>query len=280
MIKIPYVVFTRFNIAVNYKAQKSDTYVPDKPWLDEKYLSRRFEIFEKYTFPSLKGQSNQDFTWIVLFHQDTPDKYKEKISGYKALMKNFEPWFLNDEESFKALDLMSGYVDKLREDFKSEVITTRVDNDDIIHKDYVKVVRENLENCTDYKIFSFENGLSYSIINDFIGEFNDNSNHFLSMISGKCDYNHILNAGSHDAIIKNTPIDHIMVVRTKIPMWIELISDTNCANRLRWGGIKQMFIPYETLDEYSMLSRVWNGRLSYLKRMIEAPIIYYIEKRK
>ena len=48
--------------------------------LSDEWLKYRFELFEKYCFPSVYNQSNQNFTWCVFFDIKTPDYYKERVA--------------------------------------------------------------------------------------------------------------------------------------------------------------------------------------------------------
>ena len=66
-------LITRFNLSLQFGCEFRD---PDEnptlKILDEDYLEKRFEIFEKYTLKSISEQTVQDFTWIILFHKRTP----------------------------------------------------------------------------------------------------------------------------------------------------------------------------------------------------------------
>lgn len=267
-------IITRFNIAVNYGASKYNTYVPTiRPWLDEVYLEKRFDIFEKYTFPSLKRQTDTDYEWIVLFHTDTPHTYRQRIQEYESEMPNFKPWFLNDDESRRAIDLVGEYLYKVKEDSSNNVISVRIDNDDMVHRDFIKTIREKLEYRGSDTYLSFKNGLSYNLLTGYCALYDYVGNHFLSMVSGS-QITYILQAGVHDQVMNKNDDSEKIVMPSKVPMWVELISDTNCANVIKWCGIKRMFIPYDTAMEYPELN-MWRGHIGYLAKCISAPIRYY-----
>lgn len=79
-IKYKHFIITRFNIRANYSCPlRNPSYNPMNKILDIDYLKQRFYIFEKYTLKSIKKQTNQNFSWIVLFHSDTPNIFKNKI---------------------------------------------------------------------------------------------------------------------------------------------------------------------------------------------------------
>ena len=80
-MKYKHYLITRFNLRVQYGCKLKD---PDNnPMLrifDDDYLEERFDIFEKYTLPSVKNQINQNFTWVVLFHKNTPNTFLNRIN--------------------------------------------------------------------------------------------------------------------------------------------------------------------------------------------------------
>lgn len=268
-------IITRFNIAVNYGPSKQATVVPNyKPWLDDMYLSKRFNIFEKYTFPSLIRQTDVDFEWIVLFHQDTPDEYKKRITEYQSQMNNFKPWFMNDEDSYRAIELVGEYLESIRTGQKQEIISARIDNDDMINKNFIKMVREELSASNKETYLSFKDGLSYNIMTGYCSAYEYVGNHFLAMKSGS-NITYILQAGVHDQVMKQEDDSVKKVVSTKMPMWVELISDTNCANVIKWSGLSNMFLPYDTSKEYPELEKLWNNKVSYVIKSIMTPLKYY-----
>jgi hypothetical protein len=68
-------LLTRFNLRVeDWATTKNGDQVLNDAWLMD-----RFRLFESYCLPSVKNQSNQDFTWFVFFDKNTPDKFKCKL---------------------------------------------------------------------------------------------------------------------------------------------------------------------------------------------------------
>ncbi|MFI3320681.1 MAG: glycosyltransferase [Rikenellaceae bacterium] len=128
-------LITRFNIiqeGFNIPADKDRKIVHSESW-----LSRRFELFETYTIPSIENQTCDDFTWLVLFDTNTPAKYKELIDSYRQKLPLFTPLYL---DAFVNLnEHVSDYIRKTST--KEYVITSRIDNDDMIHRDYIKRVQ-------------------------------------------------------------------------------------------------------------------------------------------
>ena len=221
--KYKHFVITRFNIRANYECTlKNPDNNPMKRILDENYLKERFEIFEKYTLMSMKEQTNQNFLWLVLFHKDTPSYFKNKIKELKKIF-NFIDLYFADEEKFN----FSKFCNNRKENAKY-VITTRIDNDDILSQDYIAKIQEfankNLHEC----IISFNKGRKYDLISKKLYEYERKDNHFLSMISKKeeciLQYNHskIFSSGNE-----------IVILNSNNPMWTEIIHKSNVINTIK-----------------------------------------------
>ncbi len=222
-------VITRFNIRANYGCKlKNPDNNPMLRILDEDYLEERFNIFEKYTMQSMKKQTNQNFTWLILFHKRTPDKFKQKIQQLKKEL-NFEDLYFDDENKFDFLDYCNN-----QEEETEWFITTRIDNDDMFAKDYINKIQEYANENLHTSILSFERGIKYDLNSKKIYEYERKDNHFLSMIGTKeeciLQYNH--------AKIFNSEKEVVMLNSDK-PMWTEIIHESNVINRIKEEDIEK-----------------------------------------
>lgn len=149
-----HIILTRFNVKINKKDRNHNLY------LDASWLQERFNAFENFCYPSIRAQTNKDFKWIVFFDVDTPKLFKEKIVSYKDC-KEFTPVFVNciynDNEAIPA-EAKSKVLNELEvpQDF---MLTTRLDSDDAIGKDFVKIVQNN---------FIEENGVSLNLVYGYV----------------------------------------------------------------------------------------------------------------
>lgn len=216
-------VITRFNIRANYGCKlKNPDNNPMRRILDEDYLKERFSIFEKYTLPSMKQQTNQNFTWLILFHKNTPDSLKKRIEELKEEM-DFIDLYFGDEEKFA----FSKYCN-IQEENIEYAITTRIDNDDMFSVDYIDKIQEYANNNLHECILSFSKGRKYDLNSKKKYEYERKDNHFLSMIGTKeeciLQYNH--------AKIFNSGKEVIMLASDK-PMWTEIVHESNVINRIK-----------------------------------------------
>ena len=223
-IKSSVFLLTRFNL---------NLFPKDKEGLStrtEEWLADRFRLFEKYCFPSVLNQSYYDFIWIVLFDDKTPAKYKEKIASYQDKMRNFLPVYFSSEEAKNHKRL----VNKLIAEFKDEspyLVTARVDNDDALHKDFIKNAAQLKEQTKDPNhFFSFGNGLQYYVKKNFAVKLRYVKNHFLISVLNHYDKDHIRNILEflHPSIADyGVPF---ACINTTEPMWVEVVHQHNVNN--------------------------------------------------
>lgn len=149
-------IATRFNLKnADWKENKSGNLV-----LTDEWLEHRFNLFENYCFPSVVNQSNQNFTWCIFFDIDTPQNFKEKIFTLVKDTSNVIPLFIDGMR-----DLNVSFKNYIRENIDNTdlyIITTRIDNDDIIHKDFVDTI-QSLYRPADLAVIDLTNGYQVSI---------------------------------------------------------------------------------------------------------------------
>jgi hypothetical protein len=97
-------------------------------------------LFREFCLPSILNQTYKGFTWLLYFDVDTPQEFNE---------------FLNELNSFTFIKICysKGYegfnltyteeVKKIVGKSVKWIITTRMDNDDCLHKDAIKIIQNN-----------------------------------------------------------------------------------------------------------------------------------------
>ena len=70
-----HIITTRFNVPTENWAQTRAGHTA----LTDEWHEHRFELFQKYTFPSFKNQKNKNFVWLVFFYVNTKTKYQKLI---------------------------------------------------------------------------------------------------------------------------------------------------------------------------------------------------------
>jgi len=257
-----HLIITRFNLAIEFgNTKRKNSNVPDMcAWLDQEYLKKRFMIFEKYTFQSLLQQSEQNFIWLVLFHKDTPDQYKNRIAELCHKMKQMVPLFFNDEECERFQEILSDYI---YENWKNiNVITTRMDNDDIVHYKFVEQIQKDIKKES-LTILTYENGLQYDIQSKQMLKCKDRQNHFLSLYA-KGGGEHIL-LYNHAYIFQSAKMRNIQFqIKRTYPMWVEIITENNYSNALRWR-FSSVMVPFTAKIEFPLLELNYTTRIKWVK---------------
>jgi len=215
-------VITRFNLPAFPKDKNG------KETLTDSWMEERFTLFEKYCIPSIVNQTVTNFEWLVLFDIKTINQFKKKIDFYSNSIAFFTPVYIED------LTKISSYIKSKLTDEDDWLITTRIDNDDSIHKDFVSDIqilfKSHLKDC----FFRYNYGYQWNTQTQCLLKFYEQyGNHFLSRIEN-------IKRGVETVFsCENTNIDFLKNVEVvdiddkKQRLWIEVVHNTNVANHSR-----------------------------------------------
>lgn len=219
-------IITRFNVNI---------YPIDFPKrLEFTWLSIRFELFKKYCFPTLQAQKNQDFTWLVLFDEQTPPMFQKLIKTF-AQYQNFTPVYCGDYDTI--IPAVIEQMHTIAPDAEW-FLTTRLDNDDALSVRFVECLQgiakslgpENMQ-PSDTLYINFPNGLQL-----FEGEFynfRDVTNAFVSLLE-KRDNPHTVFWVDHPAIYDVAPV----IQAETQALWLQILHDINVYNYLRGDKVE------------------------------------------
>jgi Putative rhamnosyl transferase len=205
---------------------------PDlRPGCDPAWLANRFSLFDRYCFPSVRHQSNQNFKWLVFFDADTPADFKQKIAEYTTKWDNFVPLYLDFPLPYGEFpDAARAVVRQVVDPDCEYLITTWLDNDDAIHRDYVSMIQDNFS-CQEAETLNFIFGYQLSagkLYFDF-----EMANHFISSIE-KYD------PESFNTCLCRPHKEIYQVCKSAVkiickPAWIEVVHGSNYMNVYRRG---------------------------------------------
>lgn len=223
-------LLTRFNLTFKeWKTSKNGELV-----LTDKWLKNRFVLFENYCLLSVKNQTNQDFVWCVFFDIKTPAQYRDKIEVISKSYSNFKPIFIDGNENLK-----KSFIDYIIKDITKEdkyIITTRLDNDDLIHKDFIKTI-QYLYQPVDNMVIDLRKGYSitlgepYSEIRVFTSRFNP----FISVVESVEEFKTVISKMHQDWKTSTHIIDY-----NKHNLWIELVHQENKLNDTK-NNLKRIY---------------------------------------
>lgn len=217
-------ILTRFNLREKASNIDGKNVCSDMDWLND-----RLVLFEKYCLPSVAHQSQPNFTWIIFFDTVTPEPFREKISRIEAEYPFMEAVYID------ALPMLfQSCIDEVKARLTPEdqfVITSRIDNDDAIHEDYIASVQAVFDQ-QEYCHVDCLKGYSFSESQWMLATIQKPLNPFASLIE------------------KNTPglttiwgklhaqwgdvKDKIQI--THKPLWLQVIHSTNISNQFGHRG--------------------------------------------
>ena len=123
-MEFKHYIVTRFNLGLYSGEGGFEIKLSPDEWMDH-----RIELFMKYTLPSVAAQTCQDFKWLILIDPKTPVKYRAVLT----MIDNAEL-------------VTDSYLSHIPiGDYK--LVTTRLDNDDMIHKDFITDIQSSLHDC-------------------------------------------------------------------------------------------------------------------------------------
>lgn len=255
---VNHFILTRFNLRL-WRQDKNGSPVRTAEWLEH-----RFTLFEKYCLPSTAAQSCKDFQWIVLFDNKTPEEYRERIEGFRALCPQLVPVFVEPENGRYFAEVFRSEVCRLLRPLRQaqgpvqqpakdpalrqaqdpkRVLTTYLDNDDALAVGFVEDVQRRAAELPDGTFISYVDGYQYYIDHSYVMRIHYPRNHFVSVVeSGNpLILKTIYGYGSH-YYIDNIPGSRIECV-TSCHLWCEVIHDRNMGNDAYFLHAKMMNDP-------------------------------------
>lgn len=122
-------IITRFNI---HEPSWRAVDLNNQPICNDAWLQHRFKLFERYCLPSVMRQTNQNFKWVILLHHKTKDRWRKLINQYIGCYSAI----------YLGLHWLRELQNYLRDEVQSHwIITTRLDNDDVIYPNYIENIQ-------------------------------------------------------------------------------------------------------------------------------------------
>lgn len=142
-MEIQHFLITRFSIRLTEKNSEYGQIdrFKNNP-IKKKYVNYRLKLFEFSCLPSIRGQSSQDFIWIILIDQSLEDIKKHEL---KELVKNLPNVKVVDFKTSMKLDGLNLLRPMVNESTKY-LLTTNIDDDDILPINFVEEMHNHLIN--------------------------------------------------------------------------------------------------------------------------------------
>ena len=232
MTDLQHFILTRFNLLL-WNKDKNRQKVRTIQWLDH-----RFSVFEKCCLPSLRNQTCQEFTWIVLFDSKTPEPYKVKIEEFKKICPQMVPIFVEPHNGRYFAEIFRKEIVK-RMDAK-RIVSTYLDNDDALHLRFVEDLQQRALTVSECTFIRYNDGYQLYTDHQYVMQIHYPRNHFVSVVENgdPATIKGIFGYGGHYHIedIRGVKIESI----TNRPMWCEVIHDKNMINDAYFIGAKMV----------------------------------------
>lgn len=216
-------VITRFNL----RREGWDTARNGSLVLTEDWLSNRFILFEKFCFTSMQSQTNKNFTWLVFFDIDTPEKYRQKAMEYNLRLPNFQPFFINGMPEF-----LPSIQNEIRKNIRPYTISSRLDNDDCVSKNFINEIQVNFEKLN-FLVLDFPDGYTLQINPSIkIGKRKQLFNPFISIIEKSEQAKSVWQREAHSSWKKEKNLKRINDKR----IWMSVIHFENKKNKYEGYG--------------------------------------------
>jgi len=202
MKKQPIIGFVRYSCRASFT--RADFFKPE-------YMDYRLNIFRNITLKSFQEQTDKDFNIFLLHSENLPEKYKDifrKLEGDNPFLHNI---YIPDSEmeGKDYINAVEGTIEYI--DFCNDMsINFRIDNDDALHSDYIKKLKEFLKPEFSGYIISFPN---ISIVqrnkaNNFLEQerYSPSNSIGLAYVTPKNNYKTIMTLGDHGKVNKKHPM--------------------------------------------------------------------------
>lgn len=249
-----HLLITRFNLKNPEWKQLTKN---NESLLDDSWMNERLELFANYCFPSVSNQTNQNFEWLLYFDSTTSETHKSKIAEIISNKTNIKTFFIDGMPVFN-----ESIIKYVEENISTEyLITSRIDNDDCIHKDFINEIQKHFDKQYFLAIDNIK-GYTLQIEPNFIlGKKEHIFNPFISLIEKnnqpKTVWHYV-----HNMWKKEPRLIHV----TEKRLWLSVIHGKNKVNEfdgygnIKWNTLKNDFIVSDKVSQ-----KIENDQLPFSK---------------
>ncbi|HEY1077329.1 MAG TPA: glycosyltransferase [Fontimonas sp.] len=242
-------LITRFNLSE--AAWPQDRGRPP-PVLSDEWMSNRIELFREYCLASVVAQTQKNFQWLIYMDISTADVFRERIEALTAEHGFIRIEYINGMPSF--LPAIRAHIQADAQGC-THVITSRVDNDDLLHCDFMGAVQAQFSGQA-FQAVDFTAGYALQIKPQVrIGKNEHLSNPFISLIEAN-DQPRVVFSKAHAHWIKTNDRSRYRIVDDPRRLWMMVIHAENKANHFTgygevdWNVVGPQFMPSATLRQW------------------------------
>lgn len=214
----------------------------------------------------MKGQTCQDFEWIVLFDSLTPEAFKLRIADYERDCPQLIPVFVEPENGWRFAEIFRDEIIKRLN--AKRVLTTYLDNDDALNVRFVEDIQKRAASVSDGTFINYNDGFQYYAEDHYLMQIHYPTNHFVSVVEkgSPQTLKGIFGYGGHSYIekIKGVKIEHVR----NLPMWCEVVHEKNMINDAYFLNAKMVRDGDLLRREFAIDETVQSGLSIYLFKFL------------
>ncbi|UMY65467.1 MULTISPECIES: glycosyltransferase [unclassified Flavobacterium] len=233
-------LITRFNL----RNPKWELTKNRETLLTDQWMTERLALFANFCLPSVAAQSNKDFRWLLFFDDTTAPAFRQQMAEMTAPHPFIEIHYIAGMAAF--YDSIAQLVGRSE---KPYLITSRLDNDDCIHRDFIAEVQQQFDR-QDYLAIDVHKGYSLQVEPVMmLGKKEHVFNPFISLIE-KNEQPRTVWANDHNHWKKESRVRPL----THRRLWMSIIHEKNKVNEfdgygnVDWNDLRQQFIVSEAID--------------------------------
>lgn len=267
-------LITRFNLRnKNWDVTKNNETLLTREW-----MTHRIGLFSNFCLPSVASQTNKDFQWLLFFDQTTDEDFKQELETLLKPYPHFKSFYVDGMDAFHPS--IKAYVS---EDSKesSHIITSRIDNDDCIHKEYIDTIQQQFTS-QDFMAIDVLKGYSLQISPEImLGKKEHIFNPFISLIEKNVEPKTVW-FSDHNMWKKESRRIEIANKR----LWMSIIHEKNKVNEfdgydnVDWNSIKSDFIVSESVDKKVTAEIIPHSQWRYLSFKNKLYVNYVLASKK
>jgi hypothetical protein len=243
-----HLIVTRYNVPISW-GRRGQLHA-DEDWLEE-----RQRLFERYCLPSviLAERSCPSVTWVLLCSVDSP----ASLRTFMEQVVQFHPWIvpMYVDENALISDIVDESLKKRTNKPCRFLLTTRLDSDDAVGRDFVKDLRQAAERSLELEflgkrelpaLINFPFGCQ--TVHGRLYFSADLGNPFISLLEERSEDEPIISCylGTHRDLHKSART--VSQLMTSGPSWLQVIHGGNEANVVcglrvpRRAGLKRFLV--------------------------------------